>query len=67
MALDAVLDGASGVMTALVDGSYDLVPIPAPDRGPRKVDVKAMYNTERYRPLYANKRGQPIFLTRAGG
>jgi len=67
MALDAVLDGASGVMTALVDGKYDLVPIPAPDRGPRKVDVKSMYNTERYRPLYADKRGKPIFLTRAGG
>jgi hypothetical protein len=24
-----------------------------------------MYNTERYRPNYANKTGLPIFLTRA--
>ena len=64
MALDAVLEGTSGVMSALVNGSYDLVPIPDPARGPRKVDVASMYNTERYRPLYANKRGLPIFLSR---
>jgi hypothetical protein len=24
-----------------------------------------MYNTERYRPMYANKRGLPAFLQRA--
>jgi ATP-dependent phosphofructokinase / diphosphate-dependent phosphofructokinase len=24
-----------------------------------------MYNTERYRPSYANKRGLPMFLNRA--
>jgi 6-phosphofructokinase 1 len=64
MALDAVLEGMSGVMSALVNGSYDLVPIPDPRLGPRKVDVKSMYNTERYRPLYAHKRGMPIFLSR---
>jgi len=63
MALDAVLEGMSGVMSALVNGSYDLVPIPAPELGPRKVDVASMYNTERYRPLYADKRGCPIFLS----
>ena len=66
MALDAVLEGQSGVMSALVNGSYELVPIPDPRRGPRKVDVATMYNTERYRPLYANKRGLPIFLSRSG-
>jgi 6-phosphofructokinase len=66
MALDAVLEGMSNVMSALVDGSYALVPIPAPELGPRKVDVASMYNTERYRPLYADKRGQPIFLSRVG-
>jgi 6-phosphofructokinase len=65
MALDAVLDGMSGVMSALVDGRYELVPIPDPGLGPRKVDVQGMYNTERYRPLYAHKRGMPIFLSRA--
>ena len=64
MALDAVLEGQSGLMSALVGGCYDLVPIPDPKLGPRMVDVPNMYNTERYRPLYANKRGLPVFLNR---
>jgi 6-phosphofructokinase 1 len=64
MALDAVLAGRSNVMTALVDGKYELVGIPDPKLGPRKVDVATMYNTDRYRPLYGNKRGLPIFLAR---
>ncbi|HET7752612.1 MAG TPA: 6-phosphofructokinase [Anaeromyxobacteraceae bacterium] len=62
LALDAVLERQSGLMSALVSGRYDLVPIPDPKLGPRKVDVASMYNTERLRPIYANKRGLPIFL-----
>ncbi len=65
MALDALLEGKSGLMSALVNGQYDMVPIPDPKLGPRKVDVATMYNTERYRPIYANKRGLPVFLNRA--
>jgi ATP-dependent phosphofructokinase / diphosphate-dependent phosphofructokinase len=65
MAYDAILDGKSGLMSGMVQGCYDLVPIPDPKLGPRKVDVATMYNTERYRPIYANKRGLPIFLNRA--
>jgi len=64
MALDAVLEGKSGLMSAIVNGCYDLVPIPDPKLGPRYVDVATMYNTERYRPIYANKRGLPVFLNR---
>ena len=64
MAYDAVLDGKTGLMSALVGGCYDLVPIPDPKLGPRKLDVASTYNTERYRPMYANKRGLPIFLNR---
>lgn len=66
MAFDAILDGKTGLMTALVEGCYELAPIPDPKLGPRKVDVAAAYNTERYRPMYANKRGLPVFLHRAG-
>src|SRR5579863_7378148 len=62
MALDAVLEGKSGLMAALVNGCYSMVPIPDPKLGPRKVDLSTMYNTERYRPNYANKTGLPIFL-----
>jgi 6-phosphofructokinase len=65
MALDAALEGKSGLMAALVNGCYDLAPIPDPKLGPRKIDVPTMYNTDRYRPIYANKRGLPVFLSRA--
>jgi len=64
MALEAVLDNRSGLMAALVDGKYAMAAIPDPALGPRHVDVATMYNTERYRPNYANKTGLPIFLTR---
>jgi ATP-dependent phosphofructokinase / diphosphate-dependent phosphofructokinase len=65
MALDAVLENQSGLMSALVDGCYTMMPIPDPKLGPRRVDIATMYNKERYRPNYANKAGLPIFLTRA--
>jgi len=65
MAYDAILEGKSGLMSALVEGRYDLVPIPDPKLGPRKVDVASTYNAERFRPMYAHKRGLPIFLNRA--
>ena len=65
IAYDAMLEGKTGLMAALVDGRYDLVPIPDPKLGPRRLDVASTYNTERYRPIYANKRGMPIFLNRA--
>jgi ATP-dependent phosphofructokinase / diphosphate-dependent phosphofructokinase len=65
MAYDALLDGKTGLMSALVEGCFELVPLPDPALGPRKLDVAATYNTERYRPIYANKRGLPVFLNRA--
>ncbi|MEO7143370.1 MAG: 6-phosphofructokinase [Bryobacteraceae bacterium] len=65
MALDAVLQGKSGLMAAIVHGCYSMAPIPDPKLGPRKVEVETMYNTQRYRPTYGNKIGLPIFLTRA--
>ncbi len=64
MAFDAVLEGRSGLMSALVNGKYELVGIPDPKLGPRKVDVATMYNVERLRPNYANKSGLPVFLNR---
>lgn len=42
-----------------------LTPIPDPRLGPRKVDVGTRYNTERYRPRYADQRVLPIFLSRS--
>lgn len=65
MALDAIQENKSGLMTAIVNGCYALVEIPDPKLGPRKVDIATMYNTERYRPRYNLKLGLPIFLTKA--
>ena len=65
IAYDAILEGKTGLMSALVEGRYDLVPIPDAKLGPRKLDVASTYNTERYRPIYASKRGLPVFLNRA--
>jgi ATP-dependent phosphofructokinase / diphosphate-dependent phosphofructokinase len=65
MAYDAILDGKTGLMSALVKGCYELVPIPDPKLGPRNLDVATTYNTERYRPMYADKLGLPVFLNRA--
>ncbi len=65
MALDTILEGKSGLMSALVEGRYAMMPIPDPSLGPRKVDIDTMYNTDRFRPNYANKKGLPIFLTKS--
>ena len=64
MAMDALEEGKSGLMTAINEGRYAMVTIPDPKLGPRKVDIESMYNTERYRPKYDHKLGLPIFLTR---
>ena len=65
MALDTILEGRSGLMTAIATGCYQMVEIPDPKLGPRSIDIKSQYDTERYRPNYAFKAGLPIFLTRA--
>jgi 6-phosphofructokinase 1 len=65
MAIDAVQEGKTGLMTAIRGGCYTMVPIPDPNLGPRRVEVATMYNTQRYRPTYDHKLGLPIFLTRA--
>jgi ATP-dependent phosphofructokinase / diphosphate-dependent phosphofructokinase len=65
LAMDAALEGKSGLMTAIEHGSYTLAPIPDPALGPRKVQLHSMYDTEHYRPSYANKLGLPVFLNRS--
>ncbi len=65
MAYDAVTSHKPGTMAAILEGKFAMVPIPDPKAGPRKVDVNAMYNRDRYRPNYANKEGLPLFFTRS--
>jgi 6-phosphofructokinase 1 len=61
VAMELVVDGKSGFMTAIRDGRYSYCPIPEP--GARTVDVEHQYNVDRYRPQYGNKLGLPIMLT----
>jgi 6-phosphofructokinase 1 len=65
MAYEATFAGQSGLMAAVHEGCYAMVPLPDPKLGPRKLDVATMYNTARYRPNYSAKLGLPVFLTRA--
>jgi ATP-dependent phosphofructokinase / diphosphate-dependent phosphofructokinase len=65
MAMDCIEQNQHGIMMAISEGRYTTAQIPDPKLGPRSVDVETMYNTERYRPMYAHKLGLPIFLTRA--
>lgn len=65
MAFEAIVSGRSGLMAAVQEGRYAMVPLPDPRLGPRHVDIATMYNTERYRPNYEQKLGLPVFLTKA--
>jgi ATP-dependent phosphofructokinase / diphosphate-dependent phosphofructokinase len=65
MAYDAITCHKSGLMAAISEGKFTMVPIPDPKLGPRRVDVEHMYNTDRYRPSYTSKDGLPVFLTHA--
>jgi 6-phosphofructokinase 1 len=62
VAMDLVQDGVTGRMVAIQDGKYAHAALPDPALGPRKVDVPAMYNAERFRPRYDGKLGDPMLL-----
>ncbi len=64
IALDLVSEGISGRMVCIQGGCYSHTQIPGP--GERRVDVARLYNTQRYRPNYANKLGAPMLLTQVG-
>jgi len=62
LALDLVLDGASGRLVGIRNGVYDSVPLDVVN-GPHKVvDVKKYYHTERFRPIYKTFDRKPLFI-----
>jgi 6-phosphofructokinase len=61
-AMDLLADGVVGRMMAIQDGKYAHTELPRPGLGPRKVDVDAMYNRDRFRPRYDGKLGEPMLL-----
>ncbi len=64
IAVDMLRDGITGRMVGLQNGCYAHAPLPASSMGARKVDLAALYNTERYRPNYTSKLGAPLLFNR---
>ncbi|MEA2630621.1 MAG: ATP-dependent phosphofructokinase / diphosphate-dependent phosphofructokinase, partial [Chloroflexota bacterium] len=54
--------GITGRMMAIQVGMYAHSALPDPSLGPRRVDVAAMYNVERFWPRFAGKLGDPMLL-----
>ena len=54
--------GQSGVMVALRNGVYTVVPVDSCVRGQKRVDVAALYDPERYRPRIRDPLGKPMFM-----
>jgi ATP-dependent phosphofructokinase / diphosphate-dependent phosphofructokinase len=62
MAMDLILEGVSGRMCALRDGTYTHVPISTITSGLKRVDVDELYDTEEYLPKVRRVLGKPMFL-----
>ncbi len=62
MAADLALDGSTGRMVALRNGSYTSVPIAVTGEGVKRVDVDELYDGASYRPKVRHVRGKPMFL-----
>jgi 6-phosphofructokinase 1 len=62
VAVDLIKDGLHGRLTAVQGGKYTHAPLPDPKLGPRKVDVKKLFNPDRCRPNYAGRIGSPLLL-----
>src|SRR5258707_8088803 len=64
IAVEILFDGVTGRMVGIQNGCYAHAPLPASSLGARKVDLPALYNTERYRPNYTSKLGAPLLFNR---
>jgi 6-phosphofructokinase 1 len=65
VAMDLIADGVTGRMVAIRDGKYAHTDLPEPGHS-RTVDVATMYNTERFRPRYDGRLGDPLLLLELG-
>ena len=63
VAMDLVVAGRTGRMVAIRDGKYAETELPPPGLGPRRVDLEALYNADRFRPRYDGRLGSPLLLS----
>jgi 6-phosphofructokinase len=62
MALNLIDRDQAGSMVVLRRGTYTSVPVETIMQGVRRVDVEALYDEKRYRPLVRQVDGKPMFL-----
>jgi len=63
LAMDMLLDGASGLMTALQGGKYTTVGLNSLMEDVKRVDVDRFYDKDQYRPVIRRVQNLPMFLT----
>jgi 6-phosphofructokinase 1 len=62
MALNLIDRDQPGSMVVLRRGTYTSVPVETIMQGVKRVDVEALYDDKRYRPLVRQVDGKPMFL-----
>jgi len=62
MALNLIDRDEAGSMVVLRRGTYTSVPLETIMQGVKRVDVEALYDEKRYRPLVRQVDGKPMFL-----
>jgi 6-phosphofructokinase len=62
LALDLIMNGVSGRMVALRNGTYTHIPMSTVASGVKRVDVDELYDSDQYRPRVRNVIGKPMFL-----
>lgn len=62
MAIDLFLKGVFGRLIALNQGIYADIPLSTITTGQKRVDVRELYDVEKYRPKIRHVSGKPMFL-----
>jgi 6-phosphofructokinase 1 len=62
LAVSLLIQGTSGRMVALRDGTYTHVPMSVVTSGIKRVDVDELYDVQQYRPKVRHILGKPMFL-----
>jgi len=62
MVVQALVEKKRGLMAAIREGVYTMVPIDTCIQGTRRVDVEALYDVAQYRPRIARIAAKPMFL-----
>jgi 6-phosphofructokinase 1 len=62
LALDLVEQGKSGLLVAVRNGVYDVVPVEAVVGEKKVVDIEHFYEPDRLRPRYTTFADKPLFI-----